>query len=154
MLTHIQTILSICLRLKMDFVDDGLFFGDNSMTENSDPHSFSLDNEHYNITELQPAAIYNCVSFTENDKNNVRNLLEGWNMGFLFQTCLGEYLFITLIAAIIYSVSDKVYNNYIPLPIKQIIIYIHSQVLILLSKIGIFLIRFYWSCICTFKIFW
>lgn len=95
---------SFFLRLNMN-LNDSLLFGFNSMTELNGSFIMdgnSLNNENLEIVELQPVANPHNGSLSETDKNSVRNLLEGWNMGYLFQTCLGEYKFITLIATIMF----------------------------------------------------
>jgi len=85
--------------LKINF-NDGLFDGCNSFSaELSD--SFMLDNSNLSndLIELQPAATSNNPTpLSEDDKNSIQNLLNGWNMSYLFQTCVGEYKFITSIA--------------------------------------------------------
>lgn len=85
--------------------DGGLLFGCNSISEVNHPFS-GLGEEH---TDLLPTATPHNGSLLEKDKMDVKNLLDDWNMGFLFQTCLGEYKCIALIVPItfVYSVSDR-----------------------------------------------
>lgn len=83
----------------MNFNDE-LLFGCDSMTEGNE--SFIVDcrsfkNENVDFKELQSTANSYNGTLPEND----RNLLDGWNMGFLFQTCLSEsYKFIALIVVL------------------------------------------------------
>lgn len=102
-------LYSNVLRLKMNF-DDDLLFGSNSMSEVQDPFT-SLSSEHVDVVELQPVATPHNGSLSEEEKNNVRNLLDDWNMGFLFKTCLGEYKFIIFIITIINNKIIFYYNK-------------------------------------------
>lgn len=68
---------------------DNLFDCD-TMSEVQVPFN-SLCSDHLDVIELQPVANVHNGSLSEEDKNNVRKLLDNWNMEFLFKTCLGEY---------------------------------------------------------------
>ncbi|CAI6372525.1 unnamed protein product [Macrosiphum euphorbiae] len=85
-------------------IDDGLFVACNSLSDFSDQFIVDDSSLSNDLLELQPLATSNNPTpLSEDDKTSIRNLLDGWNMGYLFQTCLSEFKCITSIAAIICS---------------------------------------------------
>jgi len=64
-------------------INDGLCGAYNSLSELSD--QFILDDSSNDLIDLQPAATSNYPTpLSEDDKTSIRNLLDGWNMGYLF----------------------------------------------------------------------
>jgi len=75
-------------------LNNGLFNGCNSFSELSGPFVLDDTSLSNDFIELQPTATSNNPTpLSEDDKNIIRNLLNGWNMAYLFQPCLGEYKF-------------------------------------------------------------
>lgn len=101
----------VLLSLNMD-LNDGLFDGCNSFSELSGPFVLDDTSLSNDFIELQPAATSNNPTpLSEDDKNIIQNLLNGWNMAYLFQTCLGEYKFINIHSLCIILIFCATYLN-------------------------------------------